>query len=131
MIAPCLGKTLCLCIFTLACRISSASVEVIAGRSKKRSLEERAFQTLQEDDKRVSSRGACNINSKEKPLKAPFKEVNKGDGFVEEDWYEPRGPDSLCYYYMEEDVQYILRRHTEKRVVVAAKEFINLTYDSD
>lgn len=111
--------------------MSSASVEVIAGRSWRRSLKERAFQTLQEDDERASTRGSRDINSKEKPLKAPFKEVNKDDGFVEEDWYEPRGPDSLHYYYMEQDVQYILRRHTEKRVAVAAKKIINLTYDSD
>ena len=46
-------------------------------------------------------------NSKEKPpeeIGQPFKEVNEDDGFVENDWYDPRGINSLRYYYSQEDV---------------------------
>ena len=70
-------------------------------------------------------------NDENEPLKAPFKEVNKDDGFVEDDWYEPRGPDSLPYHYSEKDIQFILRRRAEKRVSVGEKEVIDLTGDSD
>lgn len=48
------------------------------------------------------------FNSEEKPPKdigQPFKEVNKDDGFVEADWYKPRGTGSLRYHYLEEYVQ--------------------------
>lgn len=41
-------------------------------------------------------------NAEEKPLKRigqPFKEVNEDVGFVEDDWYELRGADSLRYHY--------------------------------
>ena len=53
-------------------------------------------------------------NNEDKPPKAPFKEVNEDDGFVEDDWYEPRGPESLPYHYSKKDVWYILKRRAEK-----------------
>ena len=82
-------------------------------------------------DPRVKEEESIGSNAEDKPLKAPFKEVNEDDGFVEEDWYEPRGPESLPYHYSEEDVRYILRRRAEKRAAAAEKEIIDLTGDSD
>ena len=70
-------------------------------------------------------------NAEENPLKQPFKEVNEDDGFVEDDWYELRGTDNLRYHYLEDDVQYILRKRAEKHAVAAKKEAIDLTGDSD
>ena len=61
-------------------------------------------------DPRVKKEESTRSNDEEKPLKAPFKEVNEDEFFVEDDWYEPRGLDSLEYYYSEKDIQYILRR---------------------
>ena len=81
-------------------------------------------------DPRVKREESTGSNDEEKPLKASFKEVNEDDGFVEDDWYEPRGPDSLRYHYSEKDVQYILKRRAEK-VVAAEKKVIDLTGDSD
>ena len=82
-------------------------------------------------DPRVKEEESVGSNTKDEPLKAPFKEVNEDDGFVEEDWYEPRGPESLPYHYSEEDVQYILKRRAEKRAAAMEKEVIDLTGDSD
>ena len=73
-------------------------------------------------------------NAEEKPpepIKQPFKDIHGDNGFVEDDWYEPRGPDSLPYHYSERDIQHIRRRRAEKRAAVAEKEVINLTGDSD
>ena len=53
------------------------------------------------------------------------------DGHREDDWYKPRGIDSLRYHYLEEDVQYILKRRVEKRGVAAKDEVIDLIGDSD
>lgn len=50
----------------------------------------------------------------------------ESNGYVEEDWYEPRYIDSLRDHYLEEDVQYILRRHEEKWGAAEAKEVIEL-----
>ena len=46
----------------------------------------------------------------------PFKKISKDvdDGFVEDDWYELRGTNSLWCYYSEIEVQYILQKCTEK-----------------
>ena len=66
-------------------------------------------------------------NDKEKLLKALFKEVNENEFSVQDDWSEPRGPDSLRYHYLEEDV----KRRAEKRAAVMEKEVIDLTGDSD
>ena len=82
-------------------------------------------------DPRVKKEESTGSNAEEKPLKAPFKEVNEDDFFVDDDWYDPRGLDSLRYHYSEEDVQYILKRRVEKQAVVAEKEVIDLTGDSD
>ena len=64
-----------------------------------------------------------------------FKKISKGvyesDGYVEKEWYEPRGPDSLLYFYSEEDVQYILRRRMEKWRVAEEKEVTDLMGDRD
>lgn len=52
-------------------------------------------------------------NAEEKPPRVIgqlFKEVNENNGFVEHDWYEPSGTDSLWYHYSEDKVEYILRR---------------------
>ena len=62
---------------------------------------------------------------------APFREVNEDEFFVEDDWYELKGPDSLRYHYSEKDVQRILRERAEKRAAKAEKEIIDLTGDSD
>ena len=73
-------------------------------------------------------------NAEEKPpepIKQPFKDIHGDDGYVEDDWYEPRGPDSLRYHYPEETVQYILRRRAEKRAAAMKDEVIDLTGDSD
>ena len=73
-------------------------------------------------------------NAEEKPpepIRQPFKDIHGDDGYVEDDWYEPRGPDSLRYHYPEETVQYILRRRAEKRAAAEEKEVIDLTGDSD
>ena len=70
-------------------------------------------------------------NDENEPLKGPFKEVNKDDGFVEDDWYEPRGPDSLLYHYSEKDVRCILKRRVEKCAAAEEREVIDLTGDSD
>ena len=70
-------------------------------------------------------------NGENEPLKAPFKEVNEDGGFMEDDWYEPRGPDSLPYHYLEKDIQHILKRRAEKRAAAIKKEVIDLTGDSD
>lgn len=48
------------------------------------------------------------------PLKKISEDVNKSDGYMEEDWYEPRGTNSLRYHYSEEDVYYILKRGSKK-----------------
>ena len=40
-------------------------------------------------------------NAKEKPpeaIRQPFKNVNEDECYVEDDWYQPRGSDSLRYY---------------------------------
>ena len=66
-----------------------------------------------------------------KPIRQPFKDIHGDDGFVEDDWYEPRGPESLPYHYSEKDVQYILKRRAEKRAAAEEKEVIDLTGDSD
>ena len=45
------------------------------------------------------------FNAEEKPPGAigqPFKEVNEDDGFVDDDWYEPRVSESLRYHYSED-----------------------------
>ena len=78
--------------------------------------------------KREESTGS---NAEYKPLEAPFKEVNEDDGFVEDNWYKPRGLDSLGYHHSERDVQHILRRGAEKRAAAAKKEAIDLTGESD
>ena len=49
-------------------------------------------------------------NSEEKLLKGAFKEMNEDDGFAGDDWYEPRGTDSLKYHYSEENVHCILKK---------------------
>lgn len=84
-------------------------------------FDEHLFGDLKRRTRKEATRGqkmkeeeSMGSKSKEKLLKAPFKEVNEDDGFVEDDWYEPRGPDSLRYHYAEEDMQYIFRRCTEK-----------------
>ena len=64
------------------------------------------------------------FNSAKKALEDegyPFERINEyGDhGFVEDDWYEPRGTDSPRCHYLESDIQYILQKFVEKR---AAKE---------
>ena len=61
-------------------------------------------------DPRVKKEESIGSNEENEPLKAPFKEVNEDDGFVEDDWYKPRGPDSLPYHYSERDIRHILRR---------------------
>lgn len=46
-------------------------------------------------------------NSEQKPPKEigqPFEEVYEDVAFVENDWYELRGIDSLRYHYSEENV---------------------------
>ena len=53
---------------------------------------------------KVKREESTRSNAKEKPLKALFKEVNEDDFFGEDDWYEPRGLDSLRYHYSEKDV---------------------------
>lgn len=73
-------------------------------------------------------------NTEEKPFEEigqPFEEVNEDYGFVEGNWYEPRGTDSLRYHYSEEDVQYILKKRAEKWTAMGEKEIIDLTGDSD
>ena len=73
-------------------------------------------------------------NAEEKPpepIRQPFKDIHGDDGFVEDDWYEPRGPESLPYHYSEKDVRYILKRRAEKRAAAEEKEVIDLTGDSD
>ena len=50
-------------------------------------------------DLRVKKEESAGSNDEEKPLKGPFQEVNEDEFFVEEDWYDPRGPDSLRYHY--------------------------------
>ena len=82
-------------------------------------------------DPRVKEEESIGSNAEDEPLQAPFKEVNEDDGFVEDDWYEPRGPDSLPYHYSGKDIQYILRRRAEKRAAAMEKEVIDLTGDSD
>lgn len=42
------------------------------------------------------------------------KDVYKSHRYVEKDWYEPKGTDSIWYHYLGEDIQYILRWHAEK-----------------
>ena len=66
-----------------------------------------------------------------KPIRQPFKDIHGDDGFVEDDWYEPRGPESLPYHYSEKDVRHILKRRAEKRAAAAGKEVIDLTGDSN
>ena len=70
-------------------------------------------------------------NSTKKPLEdkqCPFKKISEDvyewDGYVKEDWYKPRGIDSLHYHYSEDDAQYILRICTEKWGVAVKKEVI-------
>ena len=73
-------------------------------------------------------------NTEEKPpepIRQPFKNIHGDDGFVEDDWYEPRGPESLPYHYSEKDVRYILKRRAEKRAAAEEKEVIDLTGNSD
>ena len=82
-------------------------------------------------DPRVKEEESVGSNAENEPLKAPFKEVNEDDGFVEDDWYEPRGPDSLPYHYSKRDIQHILRRRAEKQAAAEEKEVIDLTGDSD
>lgn len=64
-----------------------------------------------------------------------FKKISEDvyelDGYVEEDWYELRGTNSLQYYYSEEDIQYILRRHANNWEAAMKKEVIDLTRDSN
>ena len=60
----------------------------------------------------------------------PFKKIKEDDGFGEDDWYEPRGTDSLRYHYSKDDAQYILKKHAKKRAG-AKKEIIDLTGDND
>ena len=82
-------------------------------------------------DPRVKKEKSTGSNAEKKPFKAPFREVNEDDFFVEEGWYEPRGPDSLRYHYAEKDVQYILKRRAKKRAAMEEKDVIDLTRDSD
>ena len=62
----------------------------------------------------------------------PFKRINEDadNGLMEDDWYEPRGIDSLKYRYSKTDAQYIFQKHIEKRTVVE-KEVFGFTGDSD
>ena len=66
-----------------------------------------------------------------KPVRQPFKNIDEDEWYVEDDWYEPRGPDSLRYHYPEETVQYIIKRRAEKRAKALENEVIDLTGDSD
>ena len=81
-------------------------------------------------------RGKHCVQPMEKALEEkgyPFKKINEdvyeSDGYVEEDWYEPRGTYSLHYHYSEDDIQYIFWRRAEKRGALAKKEVIDLTGD--
>ena len=66
-------------------------------------FDEPLFRDLIKTQKEVAQRPpmkkveSIESNSKEKPpeeIGQPFKEINKDDGFVEEDWYKSRGTDS-------------------------------------
>ena len=99
--------------------------EPLFGDLKRRTHEEATSGPKMKEEESTGS------NSKQKLLKAPFKEINEDDRFVEDDWYKPRGPDSLRYHYAKEDVQYIFRRREEKQAAAVEKEVIDLTGDSN
>ena len=61
--------------------------EPLFGDLKKRTCKEAA------KDPRVKEEESIGSNNEEKPLKAPFKQVNEDDGFVEDDWCKLRGPE--------------------------------------
>ena len=86
------------------------------------------------ENPKMTKEESIGSNAEEKPpepIGQPFKDIHGDDGFVEDDWYEPRGPDSLPYHYSEKDIQHILKRRVEKRAAAMEKEVIDLTGDSD
>ena len=81
------------------------------------------------ENQEMTKEESVGSNAEEKPpepIRQPFKDIHEDDGFVEDDWYGPRGPESLPYHYSEKDVRYILKRRAEKRAATEEKEVIDL-----